>query len=173
MMASKTVNTRIQLKNDTEAHWKQAVNFTPLKGELIIYSPDNGSPAFSRLKVGDGSTKVNDLPFIDAGTINGQEVGIVKKEHYADFPFPGSVDKLYIDLSTNKIYYYYSPTGTYKQLSNFSYTTEKSSLQELLNFDAGELTEGSIINNTLVIQNGQLPKLTISETQVITNIKEG
>lgn len=83
-MASKVVNTRIQLKSDTEAHWNQSAliedggtkttgtTFVPLAGELIIYSPDNGSPAYCRLKVGDGIHSVPQLPFIDAGTINGE-----------------------------------------------------------------------------------------------------
>ena len=34
---SATVNTRIQLKRDTTAHWNQATGFIPLPGEVIIY----------------------------------------------------------------------------------------------------------------------------------------
>ena len=69
-MASNTIKTRIQLKNDTEANWNKAINFIPLKGEAIIYSADSTHP-FSRLKVGDGMTPVIDLPFINASSING------------------------------------------------------------------------------------------------------
>ena len=69
-MAHNTIKTRIQLKNDTEAHWNLATNFIPREGEIIVYSAD-GSHPFSRLKVGDGNTNVINLPFIDAGTING------------------------------------------------------------------------------------------------------
>ena len=76
-------NTRVQLKNDIEANWQQAVNFKPLLGEVIIYraekagdalpkDPNNPSQnlrnyyiAYPRVKVGDGSANVNDLPFID------------------------------------------------------------------------------------------------------------
>lgn len=58
-----TVKTRIQLKCDTEANWGKAKTFVPLRGEVIIYSIDDFTP-FCRLKVGDGSTPVVDLPFI-------------------------------------------------------------------------------------------------------------
>lgn len=66
-MATNTIKTRIQLKNDTEAHWDLATNFVPKQGEVIIYSADDTHP-FSRLKVGDGSTNVIDLPFINSGS---------------------------------------------------------------------------------------------------------
>ena len=62
-MANKPFNTRIQLKHDTEAHWEFATGFSPKAGELIIYDVDttHSSPRF---KVGDGTTNVNDLPFV-------------------------------------------------------------------------------------------------------------
>ena len=69
-MAANTVKARIQLKNDTEQNWNKAKNFIPLRGEAIIYSTDSAHP-FSRLKIGDGTTPVIDLPFIDANSING------------------------------------------------------------------------------------------------------
>ena len=69
-MASNTIKTRIQLKNDTEINWNKAKNFIPLRGEAIIYSADSSHP-FSRLKVGDGTTPVIDLPFIDSNSVNG------------------------------------------------------------------------------------------------------
>ena len=62
-MATNTIKTRIQLKNDTEAHWNLATNFIPKEGEVIIYSADD-THLFSRLKVGDGKTTVINLPFI-------------------------------------------------------------------------------------------------------------
>ena len=72
-MAENTIKSRIQLKNDTEANWDKATNFVPKQGELIIYSTDNAHP-FCRIKVGDGSTTVTNLPFIDADTIGGVSV---------------------------------------------------------------------------------------------------
>ena len=83
-MAANTIKTRIQLKNDTEAHWDLATKFVPKQGEVIIYSAEKDTddlPAgrneplpFSRLKVGDGETVVSDLPFIDSGSVNGQAI---------------------------------------------------------------------------------------------------
>ena len=72
-MVDKAVKARIQLKNDTEAHWEKAVNFIPLSGEPIIYLADEAHPFF-RMKIGDGATTVNNLPFIDASTIEGKTV---------------------------------------------------------------------------------------------------
>ena len=72
-MTGQTVKTRIQLKNDTEANWSRAINFVPLKGELIVYSTDEAHPFF-RLKVGDGVTLVSDLPFVDSSTVDGKSI---------------------------------------------------------------------------------------------------
>ena len=63
-MAEKQINGRIVHKHDTEANWNKATNFIPKKGEIIVYDPDS-SYTYSRVKVGDGTTKVTSLPFID------------------------------------------------------------------------------------------------------------
>lgn len=68
-MANKPFNSRIQLKHDTEAHWILAQNFSPLAGELIIYDVD-AAHSTPRFKVGNGTTNVNNLPFITNGTNN-------------------------------------------------------------------------------------------------------
>lgn len=46
------------IKEDTYENWSKAKNFIPKKHEVIIYT-DMGT------KIGDGCTKVNDLPFIN------------------------------------------------------------------------------------------------------------
>lgn len=56
-------NVRYILKHDTEENWKKASNFSPKNGEPIIYDIDS-THAKQRLKIGDGSTNVNNLPFI-------------------------------------------------------------------------------------------------------------
>lgn len=63
-MEEKTLLTRVQQKHDTEEHWILAVNFTPKVGEVIVYDPDENYN-YSRIKIGDGVTKVNSLPFAD------------------------------------------------------------------------------------------------------------
>lgn len=57
-MANKTFQGRIVQKHDTKANWDKATNFVPLKGEIIIYDD------LKKIKIGDGSTKINDLAFI-------------------------------------------------------------------------------------------------------------
>ena len=63
-MAVRKVKTRIQNKHAIEADWLKAKNFIPLIGELIIYDKDDNCD-FDRIKIGDGKTKVNDLPFFE------------------------------------------------------------------------------------------------------------
>lgn len=60
-MADKTVKTRLVLKHDIEENWAKAANFVPKQGEIIIYDGAAGAPA--KIKIGDGTTKVKDLPF--------------------------------------------------------------------------------------------------------------
>ena len=176
-IANNTIKTRIQLKSDTEANWNKAGpkngsnGFVPLLGELIVYTADATHP-FSRLKVGDGNTNVVNLPFIDAGTINGEEVEIAKYNQKIDFPSPGSSDKLYIDLETNKIYHY-SSSG-YTQLSNFDYSPVKTTIKNITYWGPGRMTALRINNNTLEVTPGIAPQLSTSNLEVVTDIvKEG
>ena len=62
MNTEKNISTRIIHKHDTEANWNKATNFIPKEGELIVYDKDQNHSQI-RLKMGDGTTKVNDLPF--------------------------------------------------------------------------------------------------------------
>lgn len=62
-MAEKNINSRIIHKHDTEAHWLLATNFIPKQGEHIVYDIDENYN-YERLKIGDGITNVNDLPFV-------------------------------------------------------------------------------------------------------------
>ena len=176
--ANNTIKTRIQLKSDTEANWNKAGpkegsnGFVPLAGELIVYTADTTHP-FSRLKVGDGQTNVVNLPFIDSGTLNGEEVEIVKKNTFDEFPSPGSSDKLYIDLSTSKIYHYAGASG-YTQLSNFNYSAVKTVIKNVTNWNPGVAAAATIQNNTLKLTNGVAPQLSRENILVVTDIqKEG
>ena len=172
--SSNTFKTRIQLKSDTEANWNKAgpkdgsLGFIPLRGELIIYSADE-THAFSRLKVGDGSTNIINLPFIDAGTLNGEETEIVKKENFQAFPSPGSPDKLYIDLSTSRIYHF-EPASGYTPLSNFHFSITKSTVGSVTNWSAGRMTNAIIEDNTFKVSNGFAPSLAWENRSVVTNV---
>lgn len=46
------------IKKDTFENWSKAKNFIPKESEIIVYI-DKG------MKIGDGKTRVNDLPFIN------------------------------------------------------------------------------------------------------------
>ncbi len=46
------------IKKDTSENWSKAKNFIPKENEIIVYT-DAG------IKIGDGKTQVNELPFID------------------------------------------------------------------------------------------------------------
>lgn len=181
MMASKTVNTRIQLKSDTEANWKKSVlisdggekasgtSFVPLLGELIVYTADDAHP-FSRLKVGDGETNVLALPFIDAQSIQGLENFIIRGANRYSFPAIGQTGQLYIDLSTSNIYYWSTQEGGY--IKAFQYNVTKETINTVTGWDAGTMTTASIQNTSLVIENGTAPELTLGTLDVVTNISE-
>lgn len=64
-MATKRAKSRIVLKHDTEANWRLATTFVPMNGELIIYDVDSAH-SYARIKIGDGITPVNSLPFFMA-----------------------------------------------------------------------------------------------------------
>ena len=62
MAKEQLVNGRIVHKHDTEENWTKAINFVPMKGEMIIYDIDTNYP-YERFKIGDGNTAINSLPF--------------------------------------------------------------------------------------------------------------
>ena len=63
------MKARVSQLCKTEAEWTNLPDFVPLKGETIIFSPDK-QYNYARLKVGDGSTKLKDLPFFIDSAIN-------------------------------------------------------------------------------------------------------
>lgn len=65
-MNEKILKSRIIHKHDVEANWLLATNFMPLKGEMIIYDIDENY-SYERIKIGDGVTNVNALPFVTDG----------------------------------------------------------------------------------------------------------
>lgn len=59
----KTMKARVQHKHDVEANWLKATNFTPLASEIIVYDTDENYD-YPRIKIGDGKTNINTLPFV-------------------------------------------------------------------------------------------------------------
>ena len=62
-MAEKMLKARVINKHETQKDWEKAVNFIPLLAEIVVYDTDS-THTQARLKIGDGKTNVNDLPFI-------------------------------------------------------------------------------------------------------------
>jgi hypothetical protein len=65
-MAEKKIFGRIINKHETEAVWLDHPDVVPNQSEIIVYDADidkGGTHKYARMKLGDGKTKVNDLPF--------------------------------------------------------------------------------------------------------------
>ena len=82
-MAVKTLTTRVQQKSDTSVNWAKATNFTPLKGEIIVYTD------LRKIKIGDGVTKVGALGFAnskDAETLTGASLSTILNSSDVEIP---------------------------------------------------------------------------------------
>ena len=91
-------NTRFLLKGDIEANWKKATGFIPLAKEIIIYKPDENY-SYSRIKIGDGVTGVNDLPFVvDTDGYLASKDWVDEQIAAIDFP---DADRIYSPESEN------------------------------------------------------------------------
>lgn len=66
-MPEKTLSTHILNKHDVDTNWEDS-SYVAKSGELIVYDVDSNN-ASPRLKIGDGNTVTDDLPFIAAGSI--------------------------------------------------------------------------------------------------------
>ena len=88
MATNKQINSRLQLKHDVEANWITAGQngFIPLAGEVIVYDKDDNHKS-SRIKIGDGTTNVNELAFTTEIDWNSKqdEAGYIKnRTHYSE-----------------------------------------------------------------------------------------
>ena len=61
-MNEKILSTRIIHKHDIEANWNDS-SFIPKLGEIIVYDIDENY-TYERVKIGDGQTDINNLPFV-------------------------------------------------------------------------------------------------------------
>ena len=69
MAGLKKLSARIINKHATAAVWNDT-NFIPLQGEIVIYDPgydskDGKTYKRERMKIGDGSHNIQDLPFVN------------------------------------------------------------------------------------------------------------
>ena len=58
-----TLKARIIQTHDIQANWELCPTFIPKRGEIIVYDRDPENDA-ARIKIGDGVTKIGDLPFL-------------------------------------------------------------------------------------------------------------
>jgi hypothetical protein len=63
------MKARLSLLHKTEANWNKLPDFVPYSGEVIIFDPDS-QYNYARLKIGDGNTKLQELPFIMTSAIS-------------------------------------------------------------------------------------------------------
>ena len=168
--ANNTIKTRIQLKSDTEANWI-AHPIVPLAGELIVYTTD-ATHSYARLKIGDGQTNITNLPFIDAGSLNGDEEIICKFNTRNNFPQRGSSKCLYLDTSTGQMYHYDAMLG-YKPIATVSFNATTGTIKEVVDFNVGRAATASINNHVLVLENGLIPRLYTQMTTVLTGVEIG
>lgn len=76
---TKYVDGRITFKHDTDANWQNASDFVPLEGEMVVYDADEECN-YARLKVGDGTTSICDLPFIIDATVANTLSGVTASD---------------------------------------------------------------------------------------------
>lgn len=101
MSIQNTVHIKaIGQKYDTEENWAKS-NYIPIKGEIIIYSPN-------KIKIGDGITKVNDLPFVTENNSSSSATIAYVDNVYVDSKNPDvsfSKPIANIDLQETTLYY--------------------------------------------------------------------
>jgi hypothetical protein len=62
-MENPNMRARICQLHKTEAEWNKLPDFVPLCGELIVFDQDR-QHRYSRVKIGDGATKLQKLSFL-------------------------------------------------------------------------------------------------------------
>ena len=77
MAGIKKLTTRVINKHATAAVWNDT-NFTPLQGEIVVYDPgydskDGKTYTRERMKIGDGSHTIQQLPFVGEVETNVKE----------------------------------------------------------------------------------------------------
>ena len=101
-MATTIVKTTFRLKRGTAARWAE---LNPIL--------DNGEPGFvynaNRLKIGDGVTPWNDLPYIEGKN------EVANYNSMADFPLKGDPSIIYKASKELSLYQFNPQTNTYEQ----------------------------------------------------------
>ena len=78
-------NSHFCPKGDIEANWNKAVGFVPLDKEIIIYKKDD-THSVPRIKIGDGVTVIQELPFVTEIEGIATEKWVAEQIASIDFP---------------------------------------------------------------------------------------
>lgn len=92
--------TRIQQKHAPSTDWAKATNFTPLDGEIIVYTD------LRKIKIGDGVTKVGALEFVnskDAETLCGASLATILTFNELEIPTSSAVANALSEKSSVKL----------------------------------------------------------------------
>lgn len=104
-MSPTVINTTFKLKRGTAARWAE---LNPILAQ--------GEPGFvydsNKLKIGDGITHWNDLPYIEGKS------EIVTKEDSGSFPIFGDANIIYKATAEQALYQYNPATAKYEKLSD-------------------------------------------------------
>ena len=99
------IKTTFRLKRGTAARWAE---LNPIL--------DQGEPGFvydiNRLKIGDGVTPWNDLPYIDGKS------AVTNYSSSADFPQNGDPNAIYKAADELSLYQFNSQTNAYEKISD-------------------------------------------------------
>lgn len=116
----KTMKARVQHKHDIEANWLKATNFTPLASEIIVYDPDENYD-YPRIKIGDGNTNINNLPFVTKDYAKISDIP-TKPEDIGALPDSTVIPSKLSDLSEDTTHRLVTDTEktTWNAKSNFS-----------------------------------------------------
>lgn len=171
-----TLNTRMTQLVDTTNNWKSATE-APKKGEIVIYQEDGSKE--SKIKVGDGNTSVEELPFV-AGEIDEQlnsnstnavtnkviteQFNIIAdeiKDYKTTYVCTSNIDPSnYSTLSTEN--FYYVSTGITngvkltKYKKNYLPTTRKSG-STFIKVNGDAKLEGWCQEDGTIVLNGEVP----------------
>jgi len=113
-MAKKEIKTIIKLRRDAVNNYASHGTHVPMTGEVCIVDPTATSPWSParniRLKIGDGKTSFNDLPYLDEENYFVRRAYYFNDALYEDLAhekqIEPSVDVLYIDLYSGNLYYF-------------------------------------------------------------------
>lgn len=100
-----TVISTFKLKRGTAARWAE-LNPILLQGEPgFVYD-------INRLKIGNGKTPWNDLPYIDGKS------AVVSYSSHTDFPENGDPNAIYKAANELSLYQFNSQTNAYEKISD-------------------------------------------------------